>query len=67
MAWSTLHLFWPKMEELGLVALTREVGNAKMYKLNRENKVVQDVIRFADAIVWDYTQEHLLNEPVIPA
>lgn len=61
-AWSTLHLLWPKMEELGLVTFTREVGNAKMYKLNTGNKLVSNIIRFADTLVWDYTNEHILNE-----
>lgn len=61
-AWSTLHLLWPKMEELGLVKFTREVGNAKMYKLNTENKLVNNIIHFANTLVWDYTNEHILNE-----
>ena len=47
-AWSTLHLLWPKLEKLGVVKFTREVGNAKMYKLDVGNKMVQDLIRFAD-------------------
>lgn len=63
-AWSTLHLLWPKLEQRGMVKLTREVGNAKMYKLNTENKMVQDFITFADSLVWDYTNKEILKEKV---
>ena len=66
-AWSTLHLLWPKLEELGMVTFTREVGNAKMYKLNTENKLVKNFITFADSLVWDYTNKNLLNEKVVVA
>ncbi len=64
-AWSTLHLLWPKLEQLNIVKFTREVGNAKMYKLNTESKLVQDLIRFVDALVWDFTNENLLNEKAV--
>ena len=53
-AWSTLNALWPKLEKLGLVVHTRNVGRAKMYKLNTSNSVVEQLIRFADALVWDY-------------
>lgn len=58
-AWSTLNLVWPKLEELKIVVNTRKVGRAKMYKLNSENKIVQHLIKFADSIVWEYTNEKL--------
>ena len=61
-AWSTLNLLWPKLEENKLVVQTRNVGKAKMYKLNTKNKVVQDLVKFADAIVWNYTNSEILKE-----
>jgi len=66
-AWSTLHQFWPKMEQMGMVTFTREVGNAKMYKLNTKSKLVQDFIRFADSLVWDYTHEKILKQKLVVA
>lgn len=53
-AWSTLNILWPKLEKLQIVIHTRNVGKAKMYKLNTENKLVQDLIKFADSVVLDY-------------
>lgn len=63
-AWSTLNLLWPKLEENKIVMHTRNVGKAKMYKLNTENKIVQDLIKFADSIVWNYTESEILKEEI---
>ena len=54
-AWSTLNLLWPELEKKQLVIFTRNVGRAKMYKLNAKNKVVQDLMNFADKLVmyWE--------------
>jgi hypothetical protein len=61
-AWSTLNLLWPKLEQNKIVVFTRNVGKAKMYKLNTGNKVVQDLIQFADSLVWDYTEGEVLKK-----
>lgn len=62
-AWSTLNLLWPKLEENKIVAYTRKVGKAKMYKLNMGSKIVQDLIAFADSIVWNYTASEMSRTP----
>ncbi len=64
-AWSTLNLLWPKLEKNKMVVHTRDVGKAKMFKLNTSNKIVQDLIKFADSIVWDYTKTNILKEKEI--
>ena len=63
-AWSTLSEIWPKLEKMKLVKYTRNVGRAKMYKLNTENKIVQNLIKFADSIVRDYTEENILKRKI---
>ncbi|MBI5072264.1 helix-turn-helix transcriptional regulator [Candidatus Woesearchaeota archaeon] len=63
-AWSTLHTVWPKLEELNFVKNTRVIGNAKMYKLNTENALVQDFVKFSDKLISDYTNEKILKEVV---
>ena len=55
-AWSTLNLLWPSLEKKGIVIHTRNVGKAKMYRLNTKSKVVQDLMKFADALVLDYAE-----------
>ncbi|MEK6921952.1 MAG: hypothetical protein AABX82_08735 [Nanoarchaeota archaeon] len=64
-AWSTLHSIWPKLEGLNFVKNTRVIGNAKMYKLNTENTLVQDFIKFSDKLISDYTSEKILKEVVV--
>src|SRR3989338_2653836 len=40
-----LHSIWPKIEELGIVTKTREVGRAKMYKLNEESPIARILVK----------------------
>ncbi|MFC1691370.1 hypothetical protein ACFL0W_04275 [Nanoarchaeota archaeon] len=58
-AWSTLNLLWPKLEKNQMVEHTRNVGKAKMYRLNTKNNTVQNLIKFADSLVWEKTEENL--------
>lgn len=43
-SYSVIKTFWPLFVQRGIVKLTREVGKAKMYKLNLENPEVQKFI-----------------------
>jgi len=61
-AWSTLNLLWPSLEKNELVVHTRNVGKAKMYKLDTKNRIVQDLIKFADSIVKNYTEANILKD-----
>lgn len=51
-AWSTLNLLWPRLEKMKLVEHTRDIGKAKMFKLNVKNQTVKELIKFADNLVW---------------
>jgi len=44
--YSTLKLFWPRLEKGRIVKNTRTVGNAKMYQLNFDNPVVTSFRNF---------------------
>lgn len=50
---TTLAAAWPKLEMAGLVTPTREVGRAKMFKLNTENPVVEKLFELDD-VISDY-------------
>lgn|SRR3989338_6674800 len=56
-SWSTLHQLWPHLESKELVICTRNVGRAKMYKLNTKSKIVQNLMAFADALALDNQHE----------
>ena len=47
---TTLFSVWENLEANELVAFTREVGRAKMYRLNMENEVVKKLIELDRAI-----------------
>ncbi|MFH1592057.1 MAG: hypothetical protein ABIB47_01685 [Candidatus Woesearchaeota archaeon] len=51
--YSTLKLFWVKLEMGGIVKQTRIVGKAKMYKLDYSNPVVK---KFRD-FYWETTRQ----------
>lgn len=60
--YSTLKLFWEKLELEHLVALTRTVGKAKMYRLNVANPAVQDFKKFYWTVTKQKVHEELLRE-----
>lgn len=43
-SYSTLQLFWANLEKNGIVKLSRVVGKAKLYKLNRPNPAVKEFL-----------------------
>ena len=56
--YSTLKLFWKKLEESKIVKQTRVVGKAKMYKLNLDNPTVK---KFRD-FYWETTKQAVHEE-----
>lgn len=53
--YSTLKLFWKKLEKEGIITRTRTVGKAKMYKLNLLNPVIK---KFRD-FYWETTKQRI--------
>jgi len=60
--YSTLKVLIKDLVKMKIVVQTRESGNAKMYRLNKENLVVK---RFVD-FYWDITNQKVreLTEPI---
>ena len=56
--YSTLKLFWNKLEESSIVKQTRIVGKAKMYRLNFDNPIVK---KFRD-FYWETTKQRVHEE-----
>ena len=53
--YSTLKLFWDKLEKEKIVLNTRIVGKAKMYKLNFRNSIIK---KFRD-FYWETTKDRV--------
>ncbi len=69
-SWTTLHRIFPKLAETGMVEQTRQIANAKLYRINEKNPVIQELVR-ADNKISDYFiqkelegQKAVLKHPV---
>ena len=53
---TTLFKIWNTLEKLDIVSETRNVGKAKMYKLNERNPIVQKFIEL-DNVISEYVEK----------
>lgn len=49
-SWGTLHAIFPKLIKYNLVKKVREIGRAKLYKINTENKIAKQLVQLYDSI-----------------
>lgn len=54
---ATLFNIWHILEKKGIVIETREIGRAKMYKLNKSNPIVKKFMELDDAISGFYAPQ----------
>jgi len=50
-SWGTLNSEFTKLAKLGIVVKVREVGRAKLYKINSENLIVKKLIDLYDSLI----------------
>ena len=60
-SWGTLHKIWKNLEKTGMVTYTRNIGMAKLYKLNRKNTIVQRLVSLFDYIL-DTEREKIIKK-----
>ena|SRR3989344_6043018 len=60
--WSTLHGFWKELVTLGIVAKTRRIGRAELYKLNMGSPLVKKLIDLDEDISKKLMQEEINNQ-----
>ena len=63
---ATLFKVWPKIEALDLITATRAVGQAKMYKLNKQNPIVRKLMELDDTISEYFAQKRCHPEDCAP-
>jgi DNA-binding transcriptional ArsR family regulator len=70
-AWKTLYRTWRLLEKYGLVVETRRIGRARMFKLNADNPIAQEMWKFAFQIskydVDKIVEEELKKEVKVSA
>ena len=60
--WNTLHSFFFKLVEKGIVKETRQVGRAKLYKLNTENPIARKLIEIDNVITSKAVDEEMKKQ-----
>lgn len=50
-SWTTLHRIFPRFEKQKIVVKTREIGRAKLYKLNLGNEEVKTLAALYDGLL----------------
>lgn len=63
--WTTLHRIWNKLVKFAMVAPTREIGRAKLFRLNEENPAVKDLIKLYDTLLYQHTEKHLSKKLLV--
>ena len=61
--WTTIHRIWDRLVQLKIVVPTRQIGRAKLYKLNEKNPAVQQLIRVYDTLLYQVT-EHYFSKKI---
>lgn len=57
--WTTLHRIWDSLVKLEIVKPTRQIGRAKLFKLNEENLAVKHLISVFDTLLFQETEKNL--------
>ena len=47
----TLFRLWPKIEKSKIIVYTRNIGNAKLFKLNTKNPYVKSLVELFDKLI----------------
>ena|SRR3989338_2320689 len=63
--WTTLHRIWGRLLKNRIVKPTREIGRAKLFKLNEENPAVKELIKLYDTLLYQHTEKHLSRKITI--
>jgi hypothetical protein len=49
--WTTLYRIWPRFIANKIIIQTRTIGKAKLFQLNSENEVVQNLVKLYKSIL----------------
>ena len=60
--WNTLHSFFFKLVEKGIVKETRRVGRAKLYKLNTDSPIAKKLIEINNLVTSKAVDEEVKKQ-----
>ncbi len=64
-SWRTLHIIFPQLLKYSLVVKTREIGMAKLYRINKENNIAKKLIELYDYIIISNLNKHKEKEIIV--
>jgi predicted transcriptional regulator len=66
MSKQTFYKYCDDLEEVGIVKVNRTIGKAKLYKVNRENPIVKDLVNMEKKLSLQIAEEeeNKLKRPV---
>ena len=64
-SWGTLNTQIPTLLKLGVILKTRQIGRATLYKINRDNIAVQQLIELYDKLILESLNKHTEKEIVV--
>src|SRR3990170_95716 len=63
--WATLSRLWKELIKLKIIAPTREIGKAKLFKLNEENAAVKELIDVYKKLLQQETEGYFSKKEKI--
>ncbi|GAG31352.1 unnamed protein product [marine sediment metagenome] len=63
--WTTLHRIWNNLLKLKIVKPTRQIGRAKLFKLNQDNLAIKELIKVYDALLYLETEKYFSKKAEI--
>ncbi|PIU21423.1 MAG: hypothetical protein COT15_02450 [Candidatus Diapherotrites archaeon CG08_land_8_20_14_0_20_34_12] len=57
-SWSSLHRIFPELEKNKIVIKSREIGRAKLYRINKENLFAKKMIELYDSLLLNKMEEN---------
>lgn len=64
--WTTINRYWRNLEDWKLVTPTRKIGRATLYKLNEENPITKELLKF-DEVSSTYMSERIAEQELCVA
>ncbi len=62
--WAILNRLWKEFAELKVVIPTREIGKAKLYKLNEENPAVKELTEVYKKLLVQETENYFAKKKI---
>ena len=60
--WATLSRLWKELIKLNIIVKTREIGKAKLFKLNEENPAVMELIELYKKLLHQETENYFAKK-----